>query len=110
MQFFIKVRLVVFCLAAVLTAAVTRGDAPVPPAPPLPIWEAPLAHFDDGAYAAQVELLFTKYEAATGRKLVPGLKKKVGLKIYTDSGPGLATPVPLVKAVIAALERRVRME
>jgi hypothetical protein len=108
MQFHNKVRPVVFCLAALLTAIVARGatPAPAPAAPMLPIWEAPLAHFDDGAYAAQVELLFTKYETASGRKLVPGPKKKVGLKIYTDSGAGLATPVPLVKAVIAALERR----
>jgi hypothetical protein len=108
MYFFIKVRPVVIFLAAVLTAVLARGaaPAPIPSAPLLPIWEAPLAHFDDGAYAAQVELLFTKYEASTGRRLVPGAKKKVGLKIYTDSGPGLATPVPLVKAVIAALERR----
>ena len=108
MYFPIKVRPVTLFLAVVLTAVFARGAAssPVPSVAALPIWEAPLAHFDDGAYAAQVELLFTKYEAATGRKLVPGAKKKVGLKIYTDSGPGLATPVPLVKAVIAALERR----
>ena len=108
MQFPNKVRSVVVCLAAVLTAILARGAAPtpVPTTTPLPIWEAPLAHFDDGVYAAQVELLFTKFETATGRKLVPGPKKRVGLKIYSDSGAGLATPVPLVKAVIAALERR----
>jgi hypothetical protein len=45
-------------------------------------------------------------ERTTGASWCPGEKKKVGLKIYADSGPGMATPVPLVKAVIAALERR----
>jgi hypothetical protein len=108
MLFSTKLRSVFFCLAAVLTALSVRGanPAPAPAQPLLPIWEAPLAHFDDGAYAAQVELLLTKYETTTGRKLVPGPKKKVGLKIYSDSGAGLATPIPLVKALIAALERR----
>jgi hypothetical protein len=108
MYFLSKARPVIFSLAAVLVALSARGANPAPaPAPPLsPIWEAPLAHFDEGVYAAQVELLFTKYETTTGRKLVPGPKKKAGLKIYTDSGAGLATPIPLVKAVIAALERR----
>ncbi len=72
----------------------------------LPVWEATLPSFDEGAYAAKVEVLIAKFEAASGHKLVPGEKKKVGLKIYTDSGPGMATPVPLVKAVIGALERR----
>ena len=71
-----------------------------------PVWEATLPRYDDGAYGAKVELLLSKYEAATGRKLVPGEKKKVGLKIYTDSGPGMATPIALVKAVIMAMEKR----
>lgn len=71
-----------------------------------PVWEAKLPAFDDASYSAQVEALLVKFEQSTGRQLKPGPKKKVGLKIYTDSGAGLATPVPLVRAVIAALERR----
>ncbi|PTY03211.1 DUF362 domain-containing protein [Opitutaceae bacterium EW11] len=71
-----------------------------------PVLEAKLANFDDAAYAAQVEALFVRFEKTTGRALKPGAKKKVGLKIYADSGAGLATPQPLVRAVIAALERR----
>jgi len=71
-----------------------------------PVWQAQLQAFDDVNYTRDVEALIERFEAATGKKLVPGLKKKVGLKIYTDSGPGMATPIPLVKAVIAALERR----
>ena len=71
-----------------------------------PVWQARLADFGEATYAAQVEKLITTFETATGRRLVPGPKKRVGLKIYTDSGPGMATPVPFVKGVIAALERR----
>ncbi|MEO5959302.1 MAG: DUF362 domain-containing protein, partial [Opitutaceae bacterium] len=70
------------------------------------VWQARLPRFDEATYTQEVEALIATFEATSGKKLVPGAKKKVGLKIYTDSGPGMATPVPLVKAVIAALERR----
>lgn len=80
--------------------------AAAPEAPQAVVWQADLADFDVLTYSRQVETLIANFEQATGRKLVPGAKKKVGLKIYSDSGPGMATPVPLVKGVIAALERR----
>ncbi len=104
-------------LLAFLAAARGLSGAPGPLAPtsgPLPVaaprqatvWEVRLQNFDAPIYDREVEKLITQFEASTGRRLVPGAKKKVGLKIYTDSGPGLATPQPLVKAVIAALMRR----
>ncbi len=91
----------VLALGFFATAALPGAEAPLQP-----VWEAKLAAFDDAAYAAQVEALFVKFEKSTGRTLTPGPKQKVGLKVYTDSGAGLATPLPLVRAVIAALERR----
>jgi len=80
---------------------------PVPaPAPAEPVWVANMTGFTDAIYEQRVEEIIASYEQATGRRLVPGAKGKVGLKIYSDSGPGMATPVPLVKGVIAALVRR----
>jgi hypothetical protein len=95
-------------LARAAAPATASGSAPAPQKQPggEPVWEAHLASFDEPTYEAEVEKLISTYERATGRKLAPGPKKKVGLKIYADSGPGLATPVPLVKAVIASLRRR----
>jgi hypothetical protein len=97
-------RLLFAPLLSLLLAASLSG-APAPKAP-LPVWQARLSDYGEAAYAQQVEKLISTFEEATGKKLVPGAKKRVGLKVYTDSGPGMATPVPLVKAVIAALERR----
>jgi hypothetical protein len=95
------------CLLAAPALAADSAPAKKSAAPETaPVWQARLADFGEAAYAAQVEKLFSTFEASAKRKLVPGAKKKVGLKIYSDSGPGMATPVPLVKAVIAALERR----
>jgi hypothetical protein len=75
-------------------------------APSEVVWEAQLQNFDAPIYEREVETLMTQFESASGRHLVPGPKKKVGLKIYADSGPGLSTPPALVRAVIDALERR----
>jgi hypothetical protein len=78
----------------------------VVPVPPATVWEHRLTDFSDADYRYAVEQLFQDFENTTGKRLVPGPKKKVGLKIYADSGPGLATPFGLVRALIAALEKR----
>jgi hypothetical protein len=117
------------CLGLAVPAAPAQTTPPAPPPPaadapapavtaptvaavavPLtghdPVWEAELPAFDDASYSSAIEALISSFEKATGKALVPGVKKKVGLKVYTDSGPGLQTPAPMVRAVIAALQRR----
>jgi hypothetical protein len=87
-------------------APVTKAGAPRTAASADPVWESRLAGFDDATYERVVERMVAEFERTTGRKLAPGPKKKVGLKIYADSGPGLATPVGLVKGLIVALKKR----
>jgi len=99
----------VLLLGLASLAGLARAAAPATPAknqPMEPVWQAKLKAFDEATYNEQVEKMISEYERATGRKFVPGAKKRAGLKIYADSGPGLATPLPLVKAVISALKRR----
>ena len=93
---------------ALAGAGPARGaeTAPPPKVVPQPVFESELNGFTEKDYAAAVDAMFTRYEQLTGRRLAPGAKGKVGLKIYSDSGPGLATPIPLVEAVIAALQQR----
>ena len=97
-----------FALLAISARAATTAPAKARPEPVANevVWEAQLQNFDGPIYEREVETLITQFEASTGRRLVPGPKKKVGLKIYADSGAGLATPPALVHAVITALERR----
>ena len=93
-------------LASAAAASNTAAPGAKAQVPSDPVWEARLEGFDQETYDREVETLIATFEQATGKKLVPRAKKKVGLKVYADSGPGLATPVPLVKAVISALKRR----
>ena len=79
---------------------------PAPAAPRQPVLEARIRTGTDADYARAVEAMIERFELTSHRRLAPGPKHRVGLKIYTDSGPGLATPVPLVKAVILALRKR----
>ena len=111
----LTVTLLGFALISTLARAASTAGAPAPTsapnaqkanAPGDPVWEARLSAFDEATYNREVEKMIVIFEQATGKKLVPGAKKKVGLKMYADSGPGLATPVPLVKAVINSLKRR----
>ena len=86
-----------------------HGPEPVegrPATAQAPVWEHKLSDFTDADYRYAVEEVLQDYEKTTGRHLVPGAKKKVGLKVYADSGPGLATPFGLVRALIASLEKR----
>lgn len=70
------------------------------------VWESEVSSFDDAGYLVSVQQLFASYERAAGIELQPGKRSSVGIKLYTNSGPGLATPKPLVRAVCQALEAR----
>ena len=94
---------ITFALAFVGAFSATAAEKA---APASPVWEQKMGDFSDGDYRYAVEQLFQDYERTLGHKVAPGAKKKVGLKIYADSGPGLATPFGLVRGIIAALEKR----
>jgi hypothetical protein len=68
------------------------------------VWEANLAAESD--YRAEVEALLAVYEESVGRRIEPGKRGKVGLKLNTRSGRGLSTPPGLVRALIGSLEQR----
>jgi hypothetical protein len=86
-------------------AVFTPGAASVV-TPGAPILETALEDFSPAAYGSGVAALFTAFERERGEAIRPGDTGRVGLKIYTGSGPGLATPQPLVRGVIAALVER----
>jgi hypothetical protein len=69
------------------------------------LWLSKLTDFSDKDYRSAVEAVFADYELRLGRKLAPGPKRHVGLKVMTEVA-GLTTPPGLVRAVVAALEAR----
>ncbi len=90
------------CLVPAPGAAGGQNGEPAGPT----VWTFPMPAFSEERYRQGVERLLESFEETTGRRLVPGERGRVGLKIYTNSGPGLATPVPLVRAVVGSLENR----
>lgn len=69
-------------------------------------WESSLEDFGSVAYANAVADLLLRFEQASGRLLEPGETGRAALKVYTQSGGGLATPVHLTSAVIDELVNR----
>jgi hypothetical protein len=74
--------------------------------PGAPILEHRLEGFEGAHYETAVAAILRAFEEQRGEKLSPGATGRVGLKVYTNSGPGLATPVSLVRAVLASLKER----
>ncbi|GHB92256.1 DUF362 domain-containing protein [Cerasicoccus arenae] len=70
------------------------------------VWEYPLNGFTEVDYDAGVESLISHWESVSGKTLKPGSNGRVGIKVFTQSGPGLMTPLALTKAVIDSLEKR----
>jgi len=74
--------------------------------PKLLLIEQTLGGFSDKDYAAAVERTLGEFESRTGVGLRPADLRRCGLKLSSESGAGLATPKPLVRAITAALMRR----
>ena len=67
------------------------------------VFQYKLPNFEQAAYQAAVDELIGAFEEQRGFAISPGNKRRVGIKVYTNSGPGIATPVALVEAVIDSL-------
>ena len=86
-------------------AAKTAASLPDPKDPHAWVWMYQLPGFSEKNYQAAVDALLADYERRLGRKLEPGTLRRAGIKVMTET-PGLSTPLPLVRAVITALEAR----
>ena len=70
------------------------------------VFKFQIEDFDLNSYTAAVENLLGIYERTQEMSFKPGEKGKVGLKVYSNSGPGLSTPANLVEAVVQSLVKR----
>ena len=70
------------------------------------VYEYAMQNFSDSEYENAVGAVFSATESALGKPIRPAKFGKVALKIYTNSGGGLATPQALVDAVIKELNLR----
>jgi hypothetical protein len=95
----LKERFLILCLLTGFVASPVMGQVD-------PVWEYPLKNFELRTYKQAVDRLFEAWEKKEGEAIHPGEKHKVGLKIYTAAGPGLATSKNLVRAVIGSLVDR----
>lgn len=91
-------------LSLSLLCSLSLGANPPSAAPTALVWEAERPGTSD--YIREVETLLQRYEAEAGEALGPAERGGVGLKVNTRGGRGLSTPLPLLRAVIAALEAR----
>ncbi|MBE2213527.1 MAG: DUF362 domain-containing protein [Opitutaceae bacterium] len=76
------------------------------PPPSNRLFQARVAEFGAESYRVAVEALVEAFEARTGKKLALGKRGRVGLKVYSDSGAGLGTPLDLTRGLLTALEAR----
>ena len=70
------------------------------------VFKFQIEDYDLDNYKAAVENLLGIYERTYELDFKPGDKGKVGLKVYSNSGPGLSTPANLVEAVVQSLVKR----
>ena len=82
------------------------GNATAATDPKLLLIEQKMKGFGDGDYASSVDRILAEFEANTGIGLKPGQLGKCGLKVSSESGQGLSTPKPLIRALGAALIKR----
>lgn len=97
--------------AGTQTSSSAASDVSVSPgaelAPLVPsLWQFRLADFSEEGYLRAVQAAFSRWEKLTDASLKPGKHGRVALKLYTASGPGLATPRALTRAVVEVLVSR----